>query len=214
MSKLSQVLLASVVLVLAILLAEQSLHLLYHALCWGANLLSGLRVVAFSLPEVFSPPGQQQISSLEFDQFVRRVEGEMVRLHTELERMQDREKTLANIETNTGGEMEDGTSSTARIENNMEDLRLMFHEYRDAYVENLANCTCDKMNINLCLLGFLPFLPLSESLSGFSHYTLQTDRPISVCQTSLDQQLSCDNIAGFVKKSRYATYTLPINQPI
>ena len=73
-----------------------------------------------------------------------------------------------------------------------------------AYVENLANCTCDKMNINLCLLGFLPFLPLSESLSGFSHYTLQTDRPISVCQTSLDQKLSCDNIAGFAKKSRYA----------
>ena len=72
------------------------------------------------------------------------------------------------------------------------------------YVENLANCTCDKMNINLCLLGFLPFLPLSESLSGFSHYTLQTDRPISVCQTSLDQKLSCDNITGFAKKSRYA----------
>ena len=116
---------------LAILLVEQSLHLLYHALCWGANLLSGLSV-AFSLPEVFSPPGQQQISTVEFDQFVRRLEGEMVRLHTELDRMQDREKTLANIETNTGGEMEDGTSSTTRIENNMEHLRLMFHEYRDA----------------------------------------------------------------------------------
>ena len=70
-------------------------------------------------------------------------------------------------------------------------------------MENLANCTCDKMNINLCLLGFLQFLPISESLSGFSHYTLQTDRPISVCQTSLDQKLSCDNIAGFAKKSRY-----------
>ena len=61
--------------------------------------------------------------------------------------------------------------------------RLSIYVVHRSYVENLANCTCDKMNINLCLLGFLPFLPLSESLSGFSHYTLQTDRPISVCQT-------------------------------
>ena len=132
MSKLSQVLLASVLLVLAILLAEQSLHLLYLALCWAANLLSGLRMMAFSLPEVFSPPSQQQISSVEFDQFVRRVEAEMVRLHTELDRMKDREKTLGNAETNTGGEVEEKTSTTTRIENNMEELRVMFQEYQDA----------------------------------------------------------------------------------
>ena len=81
-----------------------------------------------------------------------------------------------------------------------------------AYVEILAKCTCDKMNINLCLLGFLPFLPLSESLSGFSHYTLQTDRPISVCQTSLDQKLSCDNIAGFAKFSTYADSAAALDQ--
>ena len=131
MSKLSQVLVASVVLVLAILLAEQSLHLLFHALCWGANILSGLRMVAFSLPEVFSPPGQQQISSVEFDQFVRRVEEEMVRLHNELDRMKDREKSEAHVEIKTGGEVEDKTTST-RIEDRMEELRLMFHEKRDA----------------------------------------------------------------------------------
>ena len=33
-----------------------------------------------------------------------------------------------------------------------------------------------------------------------------TDRQtISVCQTSLDQKLSCDNIAGFAKFSIYGT---------
>ena len=97
---MNQVLLASVLLVVAILLAEQSLHLLYHGLCWGANLLSGLRLVAFSLPEAFSPESQQQISSGEFDQFVKRVELEMVRLHTELDRIKEREKSLENIKIN------------------------------------------------------------------------------------------------------------------
>ena len=104
---------------LAILLAEQSLHLVYHGLCWGANLLSGLRLVAFSLPEVFSPPHQDQISSVEFDQFVQRVEMEMVRLHSELDRIREREKSLENVEINTRGGVEqveeETTTTTTRV---------------------------------------------------------------------------------------------------
>ena len=130
MSKLSQVLLASLVLVAAILMAEQSLHLLYHGLCWAANILSGLRLVAFSLPEMISAPAQQQISSVEFDTFVRRVEGEMVRLHGELDRIKLREKTLENVEISRRAEGE--LVEDTRLEDNMEELRLMFGEYQDA----------------------------------------------------------------------------------
>ena len=130
MSKLSQVLLASLVLVAAILMAEQSLHLLYHGLCWAVNILSGLRLVAFSLPEMISAPAQQQISSVEFDTFVRRVEGEMVRLHGELDRIKLREKTLENVEISRRAEGE--LVEDTRLEDNMEELRLMFGEYQDA----------------------------------------------------------------------------------
>ena len=135
MSKMNQVLLASVLLVVAILLAEQSLHLLYYGLCWGANLLSGLRLVAFSLPEAFSPESQQQISSGEFDQFVKRVELEMVGLHSELDRIKEREKSLENVQINTREEEqaeEKTTTTTTRIEDNVEELRLKLEEYQDS----------------------------------------------------------------------------------
>ena len=135
MSKMNQVLLASVVLVVAILLAEQSLHLLYHGLCWTTNILAGLRLVAFSLPEAFSAVDQQQhqISSGEFDQFVKRVEVEMLRLHSELDRIKDREKSLENVDINKRGEVEQTEDkTTTRIEDNVEELRLKLQEYQDS----------------------------------------------------------------------------------
>ena len=67
MSKTSQVLLASFILAVVLLLAEQSLHLFYFSLCWTSNLLSSLRTVAFTLPEVFSTP-HQEISSDSLEQ--------------------------------------------------------------------------------------------------------------------------------------------------
>ena len=87
---MSQVLLASFILVVAVLLAEQSLHLFYLFLCWTANLLAGLRTMAFSLPEMLSQ--NQEISSASFEQFVSRVEAEMGRMKSELSLIREREK--------------------------------------------------------------------------------------------------------------------------
>ena len=47
-----RLLLASLVLVLMLLMSYQTVYCLYHIICWSARLLSGLRVMFFSVPEI------------------------------------------------------------------------------------------------------------------------------------------------------------------
>ena len=49
---LIRLLLASLVLVLMLLMSYQTVYCLYHIICWSARLLSGLRVMFFSVPEI------------------------------------------------------------------------------------------------------------------------------------------------------------------
>ena len=142
MSKTSQVLLASFILVVVLLLAEQSLHLFYFSLCWTSNLLSSLRTVAFTLPEVFSTP-HQEISSDSLEQFVSRVEAEMDRMNTELNLIREKERSFEDIETIRRGESSEDDSSRRELEN----MKRMFEEYQN--IESLRSEDVSKLKGSL-----------------------------------------------------------------
>jgi len=186
MSKMSQVLIASFILVLAILLAEQSLHLLYFSLCWATNLMAGLRLVAFSLPEIFSPQVQQpEMSSVKLEEFMTRVQSEMVRLDSELGRLRDKEKNLENDETTRVDD------DTYRIE--VEKLKVIFQEYQNT--ESIRSKDVTKLG------GTFDSLTRRLEELEWSNVTLTLEKTLDdIRQQLVDWRSKTETDSGFVKK--------------
>ena len=200
MSKTSQVLLASLLLVLAILVAEQSLYLVYMFLCWSANLLAGVRTVAFSLPEVISSPAVSQSHSLQMEQFTSRVEAELGRMRTEIDLFKNREE---NVENDEKMKSEEWSGDDVRDDDNsrreLEKLKMMFQEYQDS--ESVRNKDVNKLRGTFESLARRLEELESEHGSTNTNTTLTLENTLNdVRQELLHWKKRTENDSGFVQK--------------